>query len=70
MNEEKDRDIAIRILDEFEELLAAKGIMVPSGDREGRGEEACVYGSEYYEMEGCGDGDTEGGVGRGWGWGP
>ena len=35
MNEEKAREIAIRILDEFEELLAAKGIMVPSEDREG-----------------------------------
>lgn len=51
MSEEKAREIAIRILDEFEELLAAKGIKIPSGDREGREEEACLYGSEYYELE-------------------
>ncbi|MBN2562215.1 MAG: hypothetical protein JXQ75_14925, partial [Phycisphaerae bacterium] len=25
--------------------------MVPSDDREGRDEEACLYGSEYYELE-------------------
>ncbi len=51
MNTERARDIAIQILDEFEELLAAKGIKVPSDDREGRKEEACLYGSEYYELE-------------------
>ena len=51
MNEEKAREIAIRVLDEFEELLAEKGIMVPSDDREGREEEACLYGCEYYELE-------------------
>ena len=51
MNEEKAREIAIQILDEFEELLAAKGIVVPSDDREGREEEACFYGTEYYELE-------------------
>jgi hypothetical protein len=31
--------------------LADKGIMVPSADREGRPEEACLYGSEYYALE-------------------
>ena len=45
------RQLAIAILDEFEELLAAKGIKVPSDDREGREEEACLYGCEYYELE-------------------
>ena len=51
MNEEKAREIAIRIVDEFEELLAEKDLMVPSADREGRPEEACLYGSEYYALE-------------------
>ena len=51
MNEEKAREIAIRVLDEFEELLAEKGIKIPSDDREGREEEACLYGSAYYELE-------------------
>jgi hypothetical protein len=34
-----------------ESLLAEKGIMLPSADREGRPEEACLYGSEYYALE-------------------
>ena len=32
-------------------MLAAKGIVVPSDDREGGEEEACLYGTEYYELE-------------------
>lgn len=51
MKEETARELAIQILDEFEELLDAKGIMIPSDDREGRKEEACIYGTEYYELE-------------------
>jgi hypothetical protein len=45
------RQLAIEILDEFEELLEAKGIKIPSHDREGREEEACLYCTEYYELE-------------------
>ncbi|MFH0979941.1 MAG: hypothetical protein V2A79_00180 [Planctomycetota bacterium] len=51
MNQERPREIAIRIVDEFEELLAEKGIMIPSADREGGEEEACLYGTEYYLLE-------------------
>ena len=51
MNEERAREIAIQILGEFEELLAVKGIEVPSENREGRDEEACLCGCEYYELE-------------------
>ena len=56
MREEKARDLAIQILDEFEELLAAKGIVIPWDDREGREEKACLYGTEYYELEEVGSG--------------
>ena len=51
MKADKAKRIAIEILDEFEELLAGKGLMIPSEDREGRPEEACLYGSEYYLLE-------------------
>lgn len=51
MDEEKAREVAIQILDEFEELLAAKAVKIPSDDREGREEEACLYASEYYALE-------------------
>jgi len=47
----KARRIAIEILDEFEAMLDRNGIMIPSEDREGREEEACIYGTEYYELE-------------------
>ena len=45
------RQLAIQILDEFEELLAEKNVMIPSDDREGGEEEACLYGEEYYQLE-------------------
>jgi|GEM_PF-2833826 len=51
MNEEDARRTAWKILGEVEEFLAAKGIMVPSDGREGGEEEACLYGTEYYELE-------------------
>ena len=51
MKANKARRVAIEILDEFEEVLDRKGIMIPSEDREGREEEACIYGTEYYELE-------------------
>jgi hypothetical protein len=51
MNEERARQIALRILAEFEELLDEKGIMFPSDDREGAPEVARIYGCEYYRLE-------------------
>jgi CRISPR/Cas system CMR-associated protein Cmr3 (group 5 of RAMP superfamily) len=51
MNARKARRIAIRILDEFEDLLDEKNVTIPSSDREGREEEARLYGSEYYRLE-------------------
>ena len=50
-NEEQARNVAIRILDEFEELLDRKDITVPSDDREGGADEARLYGSEYSGLE-------------------
>jgi len=47
----KARDIAVEIVEVFEELLESKGIKIPSEDREGEVEEACIYGNEYYDME-------------------
>ncbi|MFH1110744.1 MAG: hypothetical protein V1790_16340 [Planctomycetota bacterium] len=45
------RELAILVCDQFEDLLDEKNIMVDSADREGREEEACLYGSEYYAIE-------------------
>lgn len=47
----KSRGIAILILDLFEEMLSDKNIMIPDDDREGGEDEACLYGSTYYDLE-------------------
>jgi len=51
MNEETARELAFSIIGDFEELLAEYDIVIPSADREGREEEACIYGTEYYLLE-------------------
>jgi len=51
MNEERAREIAIRIRDEFEDLLDEKNITVPSADREGVPGEARLYGEENSRLE-------------------
>ena len=43
--------IAIKIINEFEELLYKKNIKIPSTDREGNDDDACIYGTEYYDLE-------------------
>ena len=48
----KERRIAIEIMNEFEELLHKHNILIPDADREGHSDEACIYGSTYYELEG------------------
>ena len=48
---DKNRELAIDIIELFEDILEAKGITIPSKDREGKEEEARIYGSEYYELE-------------------
>lgn len=48
---ETEREIAIEILEEFEDLLEGKNITIPSEDREGNEEEARIYGFEYYNLE-------------------
>lgn len=51
MNEEEAGEVAIEILAEFEGLLSRRGMMVPSVVRDGREEEARLYGSDCYELE-------------------
>ncbi len=48
---EKTREIANEIVEKFEELLAEKNIPIPNNDREGKDEEAYLYGSDYYRLE-------------------
>lgn len=48
---EKERELAIRIMDEFEELLEENNLTIPDSDREGNEEEARIYGMSYWRLE-------------------
>ncbi len=47
----KERELAIEIISEFEELLGRFNLKIPDRDREGNKEEACIYGMNYYALE-------------------
>ena len=46
-----NREKAIQIIEQFENLLSEKNIKIPSEDSENNENEACIYGTEYYELE-------------------
>lgn len=48
---EDNRKLAIKIIDEFEALLSKYEIKLPNEEREENENEACIYGSDYYELE-------------------
>ena len=47
----KERELAINILAEFEELLERNNLTIPDRDREGEETEARIYGITYYNLE-------------------
>lgn len=47
----QNREIAIKILDKFEEILAENNIKIPDKDRKENEYEACIYGTTYYDLE-------------------
>lgn len=51
MKEEEARGLAFAIIQDFEDLWDEKDITIPLADREGREEEARLYGAEYYLLE-------------------
>lgn len=48
---EINKEKATEIIDKFEDLLAINDIKIPNKEREGNEEEACIYGSDYYNLE-------------------
>ena len=46
-----NKRLAIQIIDDFEQLLDQKNIKIPNIDRKGNEDEACIYGSDYYNLE-------------------
>lgn len=47
----KERQLAIDILDLFEDVLAEHNIYIPDDYREGDESEACIFGDTYYALE-------------------
>lgn len=48
---EKARELAIKILNIFEDMLAEKGIYIPDECREWDEDEGCLFGATYYDLE-------------------
>ena len=48
---EINKEKAVEIIDEFEDLLVVNDIKIPNADREENEDEACIYGSDYYNLE-------------------
>ena len=48
---EKARENAIKVLNEFEELLDCHNINIPDEDREGHPTEARIFGRTWYNLE-------------------
>ncbi|MDO5555105.1 MAG: hypothetical protein Q4G09_00180 [Clostridia bacterium] len=46
-----NKELAIKIINTFEELLSKYNIKLPSKDRNGEETEAAIYGRDYYELE-------------------
>ena len=46
-----ERELAIKVMDIFEEFLSSEGIVIPSDDRVGEESEACIFGDKYYTLE-------------------
>lgn len=44
-------ELATDILEMFENLLDEHGIVIPDADRTGDEEEACLYGTTYFNLE-------------------
>lgn len=47
----QNREITIEILNEFEEILSKNNMQIPNREREGNEDEACIYGTTYYDLE-------------------
>lgn len=47
----KNQKIAIKIINEFENLLEEKNILIPNEERNHKEDEACIYGKDYYNLE-------------------
>ena len=48
---EKERELAIEIINEFEELLNKYEIKIPDEERKGSEEESKIFGTNYWALE-------------------
>ena len=45
------RELAISIIEKFEELLNKHSIKLPNEERQGNKNEASIYGKDYFDLE-------------------
>lgn len=45
-----NKDLVIRICEEFEDFLYERSIMIPNEDRNGEPDEASIYGSDWDDI--------------------
>lgn len=45
-----NKDLVIRICEEFEDFLHERSIMIPNEDRDGEPDEASIYGSDWDDI--------------------
>lgn len=48
---QQNKELAAQIIDEFEKLLQKNNMKIPSEEREYNEDEACIYGTLYYDLE-------------------
>ena len=49
--EETLSHVAFKVIGQFETLLDRENIAIPNKEREGKKDEACIYGTHYYDLE-------------------
>lgn len=48
---DKNRQLAIEIIEKFENLLEKHNIQLPNEERQQDQSEACIYGRDYFDLE-------------------
>ena len=51
LKEETLTAVAFKLISKFEWLLTRKNITIPNDEREGKADEARIFGTDYYDLE-------------------
>lgn len=48
---DKNRELSIKIINEFENLLVKYNLKIPNEERQNNEDESCIYGKDYFYLE-------------------